>query len=88
MLHLLSLMFIKKKWYTVFIIIWASAVSYSRIYLGVHYPGDVICGALLGALIGWGVYKFLRSDKRIQIGTDSESKIWILVQFLILAARF
>jgi len=62
----LSLMFIKRKWYTVFIIIWASAVSYSRIYLGVHYPGDVLCGAILGALIGWGVYKLFEvADKLI-----------------------
>ena len=26
---------------------------YSRIYLGVHYPGDILCGALLGACCGW-----------------------------------
>ena len=31
---------------------WAILVSYSRIYLGVHYPGDVIFGAALGALLG------------------------------------
>lgn len=63
----LSLMLIKRKWFTVLIIVWASAVSYSRIYLGVHYPGDVICGALLGALIGWGVYKLFEAfNKRIQ----------------------
>jgi undecaprenyl-diphosphatase len=62
----ISLMFIKKKWYTVCIIIWASAVSYSRIYLGVHYPGDVIGGALLGAFIGWGVYElYMITDRRI-----------------------
>jgi len=62
----LSLMFIKRKWYTVFIIAWASIVSYSRIYLGVHYPGDVLCGAILGALIGWGVYKLFEAfNKRI-----------------------
>lgn len=53
----LSLMFIKKRWYSVAIIIWASLVGYSRVYLGVHFPGDVICGAVLGSLVGWGVYK-------------------------------
>jgi len=54
---LLSLMFIKKKWYTISIILWASVIGYSRIYLGVHYPGDVVCGSMVGAFIGWGVYK-------------------------------
>jgi len=54
---LLSLMLIKKKWYTITIILWASIIGYSRIYLGVHYPGDVIFGSLLGALTGWGIYK-------------------------------
>jgi undecaprenyl-diphosphatase len=54
---LLSLMFIRKRWYTIGIILWASVIGYSRIYLGVHYPGDVVCGAMVGAFIGWGAYK-------------------------------
>jgi len=53
-----SLMFRNRK-YTMFIFPWAILISYSRIYLGVHYPGDVICGALLGVGAGIGIYKLL-----------------------------
>ena len=35
---------------------WATIVSYSRIYLGVHYPGDVIGGAILGIILSLFVY--------------------------------
>lgn len=65
---LLSLMFIKKRWYTISIILWASVIGYSRIYLGVHYPLDVICGSLLGSFIGWSVYSlYVLTDNRILI---------------------
>lgn len=38
--------------------LWAVLVSYSRIYNGVHYPGDVIVAAFIGMTIGWGMSKF------------------------------
>ncbi len=44
---------LKKRWYTIFIFCWAAAVAYSRIYVGKHFPGDVICGAMLGILVGY-----------------------------------
>lgn len=40
------------------IIFWASLISYSRIYLGVHYPGDVLLGVLLGILTGYSFSVF------------------------------
>jgi undecaprenyl-diphosphatase len=65
---LLSLMFIRKRWYTISIILWASIIGYSRIYLGVHYPGDVICGSLMGAFIGWSLYSlYVLTDKIILV---------------------
>ncbi len=54
---MISLLFIRKRWFSVSIVIWAAIVGYSRIYLGVHYPGDVICGSLFGTLTGWSVFK-------------------------------
>ena len=40
------------KWIWV-MFIWATIFTYTRLYLGVHYPLDIICGGLLGALLAW-----------------------------------
>lgn len=42
--------------FALILFLWAAVVCYSRPYLGKHYPGDVICGALLGILIGTAVF--------------------------------
>jgi len=57
------------KWLIPLMLGYALLVSYSRIYLGVHYPGDVLVGAITGSFYGFAVsrlyfYSILRSDRK------------------------
>ena len=53
-----SALIIKNKAFTIGIIFWAAIVSYSRIYLAAHFPGDVLGGIILGSLLAWFLFKF------------------------------
>ncbi|MBQ9636859.1 MAG: phosphatase PAP2 family protein [Prevotella sp.] len=44
---------------TLFLSCWAFLICYSRLYLGVHYPGDLLAGMFLGFLVSTAVYFFL-----------------------------
>ena len=43
------------------LVLWAAIVAYSRVYVGVHYPIDILCGALFGSVIG---LVFARASRR------------------------
>ena len=58
-------------WCMTTLIAWALLIGYSRIHLGVHFPGDVLCGSILGASMGLMVYWIL--NKRLLLQTFSKS---------------
>ena len=60
-LALITLLFVKRKLYTYIIIAWAVLVSYSRIYLGVHFPSDIFIGVLVGLSVAFLVWKTMKS---------------------------
>lgn len=63
-----SLSMLYPKWYVIApSFLWASAVGYSRMELGVHYPSDVAAGAVIGAgsaWLSWKANKWLRGRKK------------------------
>ena len=51
-----------RPWAAIVLYLWAFISSYSRIYIGYHYPCDILCGALLGIMIGlilWKVFQLI-----------------------------
>lgn len=61
---LLSSLIIRNNIFALGIFLWAGVVAYSRIYLGVHYPLDIICGMALGFAVAAIVYLILDTFRK------------------------
>lgn len=55
------------RWIKWVLLIWATTIAYGQVYVGVHYPFDVISGGILGVLIGTLVATFYASFRDWQI---------------------
>ena len=82
----------RQKWLTVYMMSWALLTCYSRVYLGVHYPGDLLAGTIVGAT---GVYlmyllfmmasKYKRTKQVKYANTPIMIGVWTIVGMLVYA---
>ncbi|MFZ6010904.1 MAG: phosphatase PAP2 family protein [Bacteroidota bacterium] len=70
------LLFNKEKRWVGLLFLWAFGMTYTRIYLGVHYPGDILVGSLIGILsgiAGYRLYTWIRSRNERKKTTATNS---------------
>lgn len=86
----------KNRSYWILMLGWAMLLSYSRIYSGVHYPSDILCGAILGLFLGYFIYKLMmfienhffiaRSPKIEKTALTNQQSGTVFLVFTVLAA--
>ncbi len=70
-LAILTTLIFRNRLFSIVIFFWATMVCYSRVYVGKHFPLDVICGALFGLLTGLTVFLIVRKILQ-KINSNSE----------------
>jgi membrane-associated phospholipid phosphatase len=60
-----------RRWIGIVLLIWAGTIAFGQVYVGIHYPSDILFGGLLGASIGlisWILYrKYLEKHPEMQL---------------------
>lgn len=78
---------LRNRWVTLSAFLWAVGSCYSRMYLGVHYPSDILCGAMLGivfAIIIFFLYK--KAAKRLALPPYRD--IYVSKEMLVIPVIF
>ncbi len=70
------LLLVKNRAFSISLIIWAAMNAFTRIYLGVHYPGDILAGTFIGVIVGWGAYRYIMTRQK-----HNKHRDWISSQY-------
>jgi undecaprenyl-diphosphatase len=54
------------RWIRPALLVWAASIALAQVYVGVHFPGDVLAGGLLGSLIGWSGARVCMKFNRLE----------------------
>lgn len=68
----LMALLLRHRWITFCLTLWALLMCYSRMYLGLHYPSDLLAGFVLGVACAWLAWLVLRRVKEAECGTSIE----------------
>jgi undecaprenyl-diphosphatase len=68
---------VKDRLLAVFLVGWSLVNCWTRMYLGVHYPGDILCGLIWGGIVGTGVWKLHHH----YVGTKQVKKTYISTSY-------
>ncbi len=64
----------QRKWFLPIALFWAASIAVSQVYVGVHYPLDIICGALLGSFLGYIFSSFILKKMKANNKLQTEKK--------------
>lgn len=70
-LALFFCMLVRSRVLSVALVVWSFVNCYTRMYLGLHYPSDIVCGLLWGSVCAIGVYYFYLRVSRRMFGEDN-----------------
>lgn len=70
-LALFFYMLVRSRVLSVALVLWSFVNCYTRMYLGLHYPSDIVCGLLWGSVCAIGVYYFYLRVSRRMFGEDN-----------------
>lgn len=78
---------LRNRWVTLSAFLWAIGSCYSRMYLGVHYPSDILCGAMLGIVFAIIIF-FLYKKAAKRLGLPPYRDIYVSKEMLAIPVIF